>query len=134
MSRPKVSAVSPRPANFVGSDFFQQLTHGVWPHRDNQQVSRFYGPMQIRFDGYAVLPLELLQLSSMPVMHNDGLIVPRQPQPRQQRAGDTAATEKDGGFHESPEQAWSAASTSVCTSASVCAVEIIQCRPFEGVI
>ena len=90
--------------------------------------------MQIRFNGYAVLPLEFLQLFGMPVMHDDGLTVPRQPQPRQQRAGDTTAPKKDGGLHESPEHAWSAASTSACTSVSVCAVEIIQCRPLEGVI
>ena len=90
--------------------------------------------MQIWFDDYAVLPLELSQLLGMPVMHDDGLVVLRKPQSRQQRAGDASATEKDCGLHESPEHAWSAASTSACTSASVCAVEIIQCRPLEGVI
>jgi hypothetical protein len=85
--------------------------------------------MQIRFDGYAIFPLEFLEFFGMPVMHNDGRVVPRQ-----QRPGDTSATEKDDGFHESPEHAWSAAFTNACTSAPVCAVAIIQWRPLEGVI
>jgi hypothetical protein len=83
----------------------QQSTHGVWPHRDNQQASRFHGTVQILLDGHAILPFEFSQFLSMPVMHEDGPTVPRQLQPSEQRARNTSATEKDGGLHESPEQA-----------------------------
>jgi len=61
------------------SDFFQQLTHGVGPHRDNQQASRFHRTMQLGLDVYAILPLELLQFPGMPVMHDDRLSVLRKP-------------------------------------------------------
>jgi hypothetical protein len=74
------------------SDFIQQPADGVWPYRDNQQVSRFHGPMQIRFDDNSILPFEFLQLFGMPVMRDDGPAVSRQPQPCQQRAGDTTPT------------------------------------------
>src|ERR1700686_4905366 len=38
------------------------------------------------------------------------------------------------GFHSRSVQARSAASISVATSFSVCAVDMIQCSPFEGVM
>src|SRR5271156_6356808 len=97
-------------------------------------MRRFHGHRKIRFCDYCILPFEFVQLTGMPVMHNDRTVVARESQSRHQRARDTSTAQKDCGFHDSSEQAWSAASTSFRTSASVCAVEIIQCKPLEGVI
>ena len=75
----------------------------------------------------------------MRVVDNDGGVVSRQAQPFEQRAGNASAAKKNDGalwlnFHARSTQAWSAASISLATSFSVCAVEMIQCSPFEGVM
>ena len=94
-------------------------------------------------------------------MHNDGLVVSRQTQASQQCAGNATSAQKYGGLarevwgrdtlrlsggllrrfdfradslHTRSAHARSAASMSAATSVSVCAVEMIQCRPFEGVM
>ncbi len=95
--------------------------------------------MQIRLAFHAIFPFELAQLMGMAVVHDNGLVISRAPQSGHQRAGDASAAEKDqdsyaSAFHVNFAQAWSAASTSACTSRSVWAVEMIQCKPLEGVM
>ena len=61
-------------------------------------MSLLYRAMQVGFNFYAVLDFELPQFLWMPVVHHDGLVVIRQTQPGQQRAGDASAAQKDDGI------------------------------------
>ena len=101
---------------------------------------------ELRFDGNSILPLELPEFPWIAIMDDDWPVVFRKPQSGDERARDASTAEKDGRlpttscfhasscFHVKSVQARSTASTSAATSASVCAVEMIQCRPFEGVM
>ena len=118
----------------INLDRSQKIAHGIRAHRDDEKSSLLYSAAKIRLDGNCILPFELPQLPWIAVVHDDRLIVVRKPQSRDKCAGDASSAEKDGRFHASFLQTWSAASTSAATSAFLCAVEMIQCSPFEGVI
>src|SRR6476659_6711637 len=113
-------------------DLPQQVADSIGPHRDDQEMGLLDGAMQARLNLNIVLAFELAQFVRVAIMHNDGLPGSCQAQPGQQRTGDASTTQKDNGisygFHSRPVQARSAASISVATSFSVCAVEMIQCR------
>jgi len=115
-------------------DLSQQIVHGIRTHRDDEKSSVLHSPLQIRLDSNCVLLFEMTQFPRIAIMRNDRFIVFRKPQSRYECARDASTAEKDGRLHASFLQAWSAASSSAATSASVCAVEMIQCRPFEGVM
>ena len=120
-------------------DLLQQVADSIGPHRDDQKMGLLDGAMQVRLNLNIVLAFELAQLVRVAIMHDDGLPESCQAQAGQQRTGDASSTQKDNGifshgFHSRPAQARSAASISVATSFSVCAVEMIQCRPLDGVM
>src|SRR6266849_5840958 len=92
------------------------------------------GAAQTGFRTHPVLSLELSQLSRMSVVHHNWFFVSSEAEPGQQRTRDAAAAKKNCGLHASSAHARSTASTSVVTSLSVCTVEMIQCRPLEGVM
>ena len=94
---------------------------------------------QVGFNLNIVLTFEFTQFVRVAIVHDDGRPESSQAQPCQQRSSNASATQKDDGicspgFHSRSAQAKSAASISVATSLSVCAVEMIQCRPLDGVM
>ena len=121
------------------ANLLQQVADSIGPHRDDQKMGLFDSAMQVRLHLNIVLAFELAQFVRVPIVHDDGLPESCQAQTGQQRAGDASTTQKDNGilshgFQSRPVQAMSAASMSVATSFSVCAVEMIQCRPLDGVM
>ena len=121
------------------ANLLQQVADSIGPHGDDQKVGLLDGATQVRLNLNIVLAFELAQLVRVVIVHDDGLPEPCQAQTGQQRAGDASTTQKHSGicshgFHPRPTQARSAASISVATSFSVCAVEMIQCRPLDGVM
>lgn len=121
------------------ANLLQQVADSIGPHGDDQKVGLLDGVKQVRLNLNIVLAFELTQLVRVVIVHDDGLPESCQAQTGQQRAGDASTTQKHNGivshgFHPRPAQARSAASISVATSFSVCAVEMIQCRPLDGVM
>ena len=94
----------------------------------------FDSALELALRRYSVLPLQVAKLPGMPVVDCDRRSVSREAQAGEQRASYAASAKEYDTLHESRARAWSAAATSASTSFSVCAVEIIQCKPFEGVM
>ena len=116
------------------SNFSQKSGKRTRPHGDDQKPGLGEGTMQILLDADAIKLLQSAQLWRMAIVNQNRLAVFRQTQSSEQGSGNASAAEKNSSLHASSAQAWSAARTSASISASLCAVEMIQCRPFEGVM
>jgi hypothetical protein len=106
----------------------------VWPHGHDQKPRLSNRAQQIGFGCHTELFLQGPEFVRIAIMHDHWGSIFRETQARKQRGRNAASPKKNHCPHESSAQTRSAAASSASTSLSVCTVEMIQCRPFEGVM
>jgi len=121
-----------RPADLT--NLLEQRLNAIRAYGDDQEPRPSYSSLQVFFRNDTIMCAQIPQLAGMAIVNDDRLPVLCQAEASQEGAGDASAAEEDDRPHANSRQAWPAASSRALMSCSVCAVEMIQWRPFEGVM